>query len=77
VGDGDEAALGAGHPEHDVREREVGEKLPVADEQMQPLDVRFARTSLGLYEITEGRHVIRLPCRVRTVAPGGCGRMVR
>ena len=57
---GDETVIGRGHPQHDVGEGEIGEQLPVADEQVQPLDVGLARSPLGLDEITEGRHASRL-----------------
>ena len=56
VGDGDETRRRARHPQHDVGEGEVGEQLPVADEQVQPLDVGLAGAALRLDEITEGRH---------------------
>ena len=49
----DEALIRAGNPEHDVGEGEVGEQLQVADKQVQPLDVRLARATLGEHEVGE------------------------
>ncbi len=49
----DETVVGARHPQHDVGECEVGEQLPVADQQMQPFDVGLIRSTLGEHEIGE------------------------
>lgn len=51
MGDGDEAVVVRRHPEHDIREREVGEQLPVADEEVKPLDVSLGRATLREHEI--------------------------
>ena len=56
VRDGDETVVLTRHPQHDVGEGEIGEQLPVPDEKVKQFDVRVARTTLGLDEITEGRH---------------------
>ena len=54
MGDGYEPSVLARHPEHDVGERKVGEQLPVADQEVQPLDVGVAEAALRLNELTEG-----------------------
>jgi hypothetical protein len=46
VRDRDERARLRRHPQHDVGEGEVGEELPVADEQVQPLDVGVGRATV-------------------------------
>ena len=56
VRDGDERVVFGRHPDHDVGERQVGEKLTVAGETVEPLHVGFARPTLGVDEIAEGRH---------------------
>ena len=64
VGDRHEAVVTRRHPQHDVREGEVGEQLQVADEHVQPVDVGLTAAALGEDEITEGRHrpsVVRDP----------------
>ena len=57
MSDGHETVFGTRHPQHYVGEGEVGEQLPVTDEQMKPFDVGVAGSTLGLHEITERRHV--------------------
>ena len=70
VRDGDEAAVGRRHPEHDVGEGEVGEQLPVADEQVQPLDVGLAGAPLREDEITERRHASSVAGCLSVRTPG-------
>jgi hypothetical protein len=53
VGDGDETVVRAGNPEHDIGESEVGQQLPVADKEVQPLDVGLIRAALGEHEVGE------------------------
>jgi hypothetical protein len=51
--DSDKVVIGVRHPQDDVSKREIREQLPVADKQVQPLDVGFARSTLGEHEIAE------------------------
>ena len=60
MGDGHESTIRGGNPQYDVGEGEVGEKLPVTDQQVQPFDVFLTRASLGLHEFTKRRHALRL-----------------
>ena len=53
---GHERVVFGGNPDDDVGEREVREKLAVSGETMEPLDVGFARPTLGVDEIAERRH---------------------
>ena len=69
TGDRDEAALGGRHPEHDVGEGEVGEELEIADEEVQPFDVRVRGAAVGEDEITEGRHPTSLGPVIARTAP--------
>ena len=69
MSDRDEVVVCGGNPEHDIGESEVSQKLPVADEHVQPVDVGLRGSPLGKYEITERRHApslgstVRLPAR--------------
>ena len=57
------------HPEHDVGEREVGEQLPVGDQQVQPLDVRLGRSPVGDHQIGEGGHAFQASLRAADLPP--------
>ena len=48
------------HPQHEVGEREVGEQLPVADQQVQPLDVVVGQVGAPAHEIAQGCHAASL-----------------
>lgn len=74
VGDGDERVVVGGHPHDDVGEGEVGQKLTISGEPVQPLHVRFAGPALGVHEIAERRHVSRLPTRRAGCAPSADAR---
>ena len=58
--DGEEAVVLGGHPHDDVGEGQVGDQLTVTDEKLQPLGIRLGRSSLGLNEVGERRHALRL-----------------
>jgi hypothetical protein len=44
------------HPEQEVGEGEVGDELPVADEQVQPVDVMVGQVGAPAQELAQGRH---------------------
>ena len=48
------------HPEDEVREGQVGQQLPVAHEQVQPLGVGALQPGVLLKELGERRHGPRL-----------------
>ncbi len=48
------------HPKQQVGKRQVGEKLPFADEQMKPLEVGVGQVGVSPDQIDEIRHEDRL-----------------
>src|SRR5699024_10155242 len=61
---------GRGNPQHEVGEGEVGEQLPIRDEQMDVFDVRFIREPLGRQQFVE--HYSFLPAEIsRPEIPSG------
>ena len=74
VGDGLPAVARAiAHPEHEVGERQVGDELPVTDEQVQPLDVVVGQVGPPTQELAQGCHDPSL-CEPRTAATAGLSR---
>jgi hypothetical protein len=51
VGDRHEIVVAGRYPEHDIGESEVGEKLPVPDEEVEPFDVGVVGATLGENEV--------------------------
>ena len=51
VSDRDEVVVTGGDPQHDVGECEVGEELPVTDEEVEPFNVGVVGTALGENEV--------------------------
>ena len=56
MGDGLPVVTDRAHPEHEVGEGEVGDELPVADEQVQPVDVVVGQIGPPAQELAEGGH---------------------
>ena len=75
VGDGFPAVAGGPDPEDEVGEGEVGDELPVTDEQVQPLDVVVGQVGPPAQELAQGCHVPSLVSRptrgVRACTPDG------
>ena len=66
LGDRDVAgAVAGGDPQHQVGEGEVGEQLPLRDQQMQPLEVGVVEGGVLAYEVVHGGHVCERTRRVR------------
>ena len=58
LGHGDVAgAVAGGDPQDQVGEGEVGEQLPLRDQQMQPLEVGVVECGVLAYEFVHGGHV--------------------
>ena len=58
LGDRDVAgAVAGGDPQDEVGEGEVGEQLPLRDQQMEPLEVGVVESGVLAYEIVHGGHV--------------------
>ena len=49
-------AVAVRQPQDQVRERQVGDDLPVGDEQVQPLDVVTVEVGVGAGDLVEGGH---------------------
>ncbi len=65
LGDGDiTGAVQGGDPQHEIGEGQVGEQLPLRDQQMQPLEVGVAQSGVLAYEIVHGGHILE-PTGVR------------
>jgi hypothetical protein len=61
-------ALAVREPEHEVREGEVGDDLPVGDQQVQPGDVLVAEVRVSPGQLGQRRHGLSLgrrPCSDR------------
>jgi len=50
---GNKTLVNGWHPEHNIRESEIGKKLPISDEKVEPFNVGARRTALRENEITE------------------------
>jgi hypothetical protein len=48
-------------PQDEVREGQVGQQLPVADKEVEPLDVRPSQPGMLVEELGERRHHSTLP----------------
>jgi len=48
--------LAVGEPEHQVGERQVGDDLPVRDEQVEPRDVLVGEVGVGPGQLGQRRH---------------------
>ena len=58
LGHGDvPGAVAGGDPQDEVGEGEVGEQLPLRDQQMEPLEVGFTQGCVLAYEVVHGGHV--------------------
>ncbi len=56
--DGDIAgAVAGGNPQHEVGEGEVGEQLPLRDQQMQPLEIGVTESGVLADEVVHGGHI--------------------
>ena len=57
LGAGPEAeTLGVGQPQHQIREGQIGEHLPVGHDQLQPVQVRLAQRRVMAHHICQRRH---------------------
>ena len=56
TGDDSGAPSPVGHPQHQVGEGQVGEQLPVGDQQVQPLQVRVSEGGVLAYEVVQAGH---------------------
>lgn len=65
LGHGDIAgAVEGGDPQDEVGEGEVGEQLPLRDQQMEPLEVGFTQGCVLAYEVVHGGHNCERTCGV-------------
>lgn len=58
-------AVARGNPQHEVGEGEVGEQLPLRDQQMQPLEIGVTESGVLAYEVVHGGHVCERTRRIR------------
>jgi hypothetical protein len=62
--------FGVRQPEHQVREREVGQHLPVGDQQLQAIQVGLVERRVVARHIGQGRHTLMLPTAYTSHAGG-------
>lgn len=75
LGHGDIAgAVAGGDPQDEVREGQVGEQLPLRDQQMEPFEVGLGQGGVLAYEVVHGGHTGE---RTREVNRGGPPHVVR